>query len=92
MVINHLTQNLMGPFYLQRQQAPSLPIRYSAHAGARIMANDFFNIVPNVLYRRQGNVDEKMAGAYLEINAKKNRCGCWELNYGRLSRRIITFS
>ena len=50
----------------------ALPIRYSAHAGARIIVNEFFNIVPNVLYMQQGNNQEKMAGAYLQINASQN--------------------
>lgn len=49
----------------------TLPIRYSVHAGARIIVNDYFNIVPNILYMRQGNAEEKMAGAYLQVNASE---------------------
>ncbi len=78
-------------FYLQRQQDAILPIRYSAHAGARIMVNDFFNIVPNVLYMRQGNVDEKMAGAYLQINASEKTDVMLGANY-RLNDALSPFA
>lgn len=49
----------------------TMPVRYSAHAGARIIVSDLLNIVPNVLYMRQGQTDEKMAGAYVQVNASE---------------------
>lgn len=67
----HLSQP-KDPFITGGGDGYKLPIRYSAHAGARIIVNDFFNIVPNILYMRQGNSEEKMAGAYLQINASEN--------------------
>ncbi len=48
-----------------------LPIRYSAHAGARIIVSDLLNIVPNALYMRQGQTEEKMIGAYVQVNASE---------------------
>lgn len=67
----HLSQP-KDPFITGGGDKYKLPIRYSVHAGARIMVNDFFNIVPNILYMRQGNNEEKMLGAYLQINASEN--------------------
>lgn len=46
-----------------------LPIRYSLHAGARIILSDLLNIVPNALYMQQGQTEEKMIGAYVQVNA-----------------------
>lgn len=64
----HLTQP-KDPFIAGSGEKQTLPVRYSAHAGARIMINNYFNIVPNVLYMKQGNVEEKMVGAYIQVNA-----------------------
>lgn len=66
----HLSQP-KDPFISGASEKQALPIRYSAHAGARILINEYFNIVPNVLYMRQGNNEEKMAGAYLQVNASE---------------------
>ncbi len=63
----HITQP-QDPFITGGEEA-KLPMRYSAHAGARIIVNDFLNFVPNVLYMKQGTADEKMVGAYLQISA-----------------------
>lgn len=49
-----------------------LPIRYSAHAGLRIRSSDLLSIVPNVLYMREGNAEEKMAGAYIQLYVTEN--------------------
>lgn len=49
----------------------NMPVRYSVHAGARVMVSDLLNIVPNVLYMKQGTVEEKMLGAYVQVNAGK---------------------
>lgn len=63
----HLTQP-QDPF-ISSGDKDKLPMRLSAHAGVRIIVNDFFNFVPNVLYMKQGDTEEKMLGAYLQINA-----------------------
>lgn len=85
----HLTKP-DGPF-ISKDSKAVLPMRYSAHAGARIMVNDFFNIVPNILYMRQGNVDEKMAGAYLQINASDKTDLMLGANY-RLNDAVSPFA
>jgi type IX secretion system PorP/SprF family membrane protein len=41
-----------------------LPMRFTTHAGARLMVNDVFSITPNALYVRQGTASETMVGAY----------------------------
>lgn len=66
-------------FHLSRPSDPfisggekeKMPIRYSAHGGAKIMVSEMFTIVPNVLYMRQGEAEEKVAGAYLQLNASE---------------------
>jgi len=66
----HISQP-KDPFVAGNTEKQTLPIRYSVHAGARIIINEYFNIVPNILYMRQGNNEEKMAGAYLQVNASE---------------------
>lgn len=66
----HLTRP-RDPFISGSAEKQALPIRYSVHAGARFIINEYFNIVPNVLYMRQGNNEEKMAGAYIQVNASE---------------------
>ena len=46
-----------------------LPVRYCFHAGVRIIESDIFSIVPTALYMKEGNMEEKMIGAYLQIYA-----------------------
>lgn len=52
---------------LANDAASTLPVRYSAHAGMRILASDYISIVPTVLYMREGNAEEKAAGGYLQL-------------------------
>lgn len=49
----------------------AMPIRYSLHAGARIIVSDLLNIVPNALYMKQGEIEERMIGAYIQVNASE---------------------
>lgn len=62
----HLTQP-DDPFVSGRKE--KLPIRYAAHAGLRFALSEQVSIIPNALYMRQNNSDEKMAGAYAQIKA-----------------------
>lgn len=43
-----------------------LPLRYTFHAGVRIVLSENFSITPNALYLRQGTASEKMIGAYMQ--------------------------
>jgi len=62
----HLTQP-GDPFLAGDKE--KLPMRFSAHAGARIVLSDALTLVPSILYMRQGNAQEKMAGAYMQFYA-----------------------
>ncbi len=57
--------------FISGGEKEKMPIRYSVHGGAKIFVNDLFSIVPNVLYMRQGQAEEKVAGAYLQLNASE---------------------
>lgn len=62
-------------FHLNQPQDPflgegfksKLPIRYSIHGGAKIFISETVTAVPNLLYLRQGNAEEKMAGGYAQV-------------------------
>lgn len=41
-----------------------LPVRFSAHAGVRLLLTDNISLIPNLLYMKQGSASEKMAGLY----------------------------
>ncbi|MBV4357426.1 PorP/SprF family type IX secretion system membrane protein, partial [Pinibacter aurantiacus] len=49
-----------------------IPVRYTGHAGLRIMINEVASITPNILYMRQGSAEEKMIGAYLQMNVAED--------------------
>jgi type IX secretion system PorP/SprF family membrane protein len=64
----------VGAFHITKPGNPflsgsneRLPVRYSVHAGVRIISSDLFSVVPNVIYMREGNAQEKMMGAYLQL-------------------------
>jgi len=60
---NHLTRPIdkfLGPDV-------KMPIRYTAHGGARIKVSDILDITPNGLYMKQGNAREISAGAYAQM-------------------------
>lgn len=63
----HLTRP-EDPF-ISRGDKQKLPVRYVAHAGARINLSDVFSLVPNLLYMRQGSAQEKMLGLYADLKA-----------------------
>jgi type IX secretion system PorP/SprF family membrane protein len=63
---SHLTQP-EDPFTSGTKE--KLPIRYTGHAGIRLTLSETFSITPNGLYLRQGNAEEKMAGAYGTLKA-----------------------
>ncbi|MCX6316736.1 MAG: PorP/SprF family type IX secretion system membrane protein [Bacteroidetes bacterium] len=75
----HLTQP-EDPFY-NAGAKQKLPVRYSFHAGARIQVNEMFSITPNLLYLRQGNADEKMAGLFAQFRANEYTDVLFGANY-----------
>lgn len=46
-----------------------IPFRYTIHGGARIALSEQLSVTPNLLYMRQGNQEEKMLGAYVQLKA-----------------------
>ncbi len=46
-----------------------VPMRFTGHAGLRLLLNDMWSLTPNLLYLRQGNASERMAGAYATVKA-----------------------
>ncbi|WP_412466251.1 PorP/SprF family type IX secretion system membrane protein [Pedobacter sp. KLB.chiD] len=45
-----------------------IPVRFTAHGGARIRASELLDIVPNAMFMYQGNTDEVLLGAYAQLN------------------------
>ncbi|MBT2561864.1 PorP/SprF family type IX secretion system membrane protein [Pedobacter sp. ISL-68] len=45
-----------------------IPVRFTAHGGARIKASELLDIVPNALFMYQGNTNELSVGAYAQLN------------------------
>ena len=66
---SHLTRPL-DKFSLGEDER--LPLRYTFHAGVRIMLSDVLSLTPNALYLRQGTATEKMLGAYVQMKAGDN--------------------
>lgn len=64
---SHLTQPT-DPF-LFRGVKTKLPIRYTVHAGARVILSDVIDFVPNALYMKQGTATETMLGGYFQLAA-----------------------
>ncbi|MFN0291966.1 PorP/SprF family type IX secretion system membrane protein [Pedobacter helvus] len=44
-----------------------IPMRYTAHGGARVHLNNFFDLTPNALFLRQGNAQQIAFGAYAQM-------------------------
>lgn len=68
-----------GAFHLTKPEDPFvnssikrfLPIRYSAHIGARINISENASVIPNLLYLRQGTASEKMIGLFAQLRANE---------------------
>lgn len=57
--------------FLGEGTAGKLPIRYTAHGGAKLRMSETVTAVPNLLYMKQGSASEKMAGLYLQLTANE---------------------
>ncbi|MFL5747290.1 MAG: PorP/SprF family type IX secretion system membrane protein [Niastella sp.] len=64
--VSHLTK---PKDYFSSNANAQLPMRYTGHAGVRLTLSEVFSVTPNVLYTKQGTAEEKMAGAYVQLNA-----------------------
>jgi type IX secretion system PorP/SprF family membrane protein len=61
----HLTQP-QDPF-ITAGTNEKLPVRYAIHGGVKLNLSETFSLIPNIVYLRQGNAEEKMAGAYAQL-------------------------
>lgn len=66
------------------------PIRFTAHGGARIRANEMLDIVPNALFMYQGNTQETSLGAYAQLMVNNSSNILFGGNY-RLKDAAIAF-
>jgi type IX secretion system PorP/SprF family membrane protein len=64
----HLTQP-QDPFLAGDHE--KMPMRLTAHGGLKYNVNEDVSITPNLLYMRQGNSEEKMAGAYAQMRVNE---------------------
>lgn len=64
--VSHLTK---PNDYFGNTSDAKLPMRFTGHAGVRLTISETFSVIPNILYVKQGTADEKMAGAYVQLNA-----------------------
>lgn len=46
-----------------------MSVRYTVHGGVRLAMSENLSLTPHVLYLRQNNAEEKMAGAYAQLRA-----------------------
>ena len=47
--------------------AEAMPIRFAVHGGIRFTVSDAVTLVPNVLYMKEGQAEEKVAGLYAQL-------------------------
>lgn len=86
---NHLTQP-EDPFITSGTKT-KLPIRYTAHGGIRLRLSGTVSFIPNLLYMRQGDQEEKMAGAYAQIRANETTNLLLGANY-RVKDAVVPFA
>jgi len=48
-----------------------MPVRYTGHGGIKLNVSEGVSFTPNLLYMRQGNAEEKMAGAYAQLRVNE---------------------
>jgi type IX secretion system PorP/SprF family membrane protein len=84
----HLTQPT-DPFLAGNNE--KMPMRLTAHVGLKYNLNEDVSITPNVLYMRQGNVDEKMLGAYTQMRVNETTDFLLGANY-RLNDAVSPYA
>ncbi|HEX6427562.1 MAG TPA: PorP/SprF family type IX secretion system membrane protein [Niastella sp.] len=58
-----------------------IPVRYTAHAGVRLLVNDMLMLTPNALFLSQGTAQEKMLGLYAQLRAAATTDVMLGMNY-----------
>jgi len=67
-----------------------IPVRFTAHGGARVRASELLDIVPNALVMYQGNTNEVSLGAYAQLNVNQSANILFGGNY-RVKDAAIAF-
>lgn len=70
--------------------ASRIPVRFTAHGGARVRASELLDIVPNALYMKQGNTHEISLGGYAQLNVNQSANILFGGNY-RVNDSAIAF-
>ncbi|PYF70026.1 PorP/SprF family type IX secretion system membrane protein [Pedobacter nutrimenti] len=84
--VNHLTR----PVDKFLGSNVKMPMRYTAHGGARIKVSDILDITPNGIYMKQGNSREIAAGAYAQMMLNNESDLMFGANY-RVDDAAIAF-
>jgi type IX secretion system PorP/SprF family membrane protein len=85
----HLTQP-EDPF-LSHTSDGKVPVRYTAHGGVKLTLNDRLSIIPNLIYMKQGEAEEKMAGLYAQFRATETTQLLLGANY-RFEDAVVPFA
>jgi type IX secretion system PorP/SprF family membrane protein len=59
--------------FVNNMPSARLPVRYTAHAGVRIKANDDFDLIPHAIFMKQQRAEEKAIGAYSEFKIQQGK-------------------
>ncbi|MBD1395327.1 PorP/SprF family type IX secretion system membrane protein [Mucilaginibacter glaciei] len=68
---SHLSRS-KDPFAVDGSRA-ILPVRYTAHAGVRLRASEYFDVIPHAIYMRQQKAQERAIGAYTEYKLPSDK-------------------
>ncbi|MFD0751856.1 PorP/SprF family type IX secretion system membrane protein [Mucilaginibacter calamicampi] len=63
--VGHLSRP-RDPFAAEGDNS-KLPLRYTVHAGVRIRASEYIDVIPHAIYIKQQKAQEKAVGAYSEF-------------------------
>lgn len=77
--------------FIDRGQKNVIPVRYAGHAGVSLTLSDVLTFVPNLLYMRQGNAEERMLGAYAQLKLNENSDFLFGANY-RIGDAVSPFA
>ncbi|MBK0380469.1 PorP/SprF family type IX secretion system membrane protein [Mucilaginibacter segetis] len=69
--VSHLARS-KDPFATDGTQS-KLPLRYTAHAGVRLKASEYFDVIPHAIFIKQQKAEEKAIGAYSELKLNNEK-------------------
>lgn len=69
--VYHLNRPKDPIVYSSNTELSTIPMRYVLHGGVSFNVSEKYNIVPHILYMRQGNAEELMLGTYVRMNVNE---------------------